>query len=71
MHAPSLPPYLQLELWTTPGADTVSEGFSYKALVREPEAREHRKRIIGASRIRRAIRPIQVLLFGVTTLRIT
>ena len=39
--------------------------------MREPEAREHRKRIIAASRFRRAIRPVPVLLFGVTTLRVT
>ena len=78
-----MPSYLQLALWATPGADTwrgpshdgvglfVSERFSYKALVRKPEAREHRKRTIGASRFRRAIRPVPVLLFGVTTLRVT
>ena len=83
MHAPRLPPYVQLELWATPGADTWRgpshdgvgsfnpEGFSFKALVREPEAREHRKRIIDASAFRRAIRPVPVLLFGVTTLRVT
>ena len=47
------------------------EGFSFKAVVREPEAREHRKRPIDASRFRRAIRPVPVLLFGVTTLRVT
>ena len=47
------------------------EGFSFKALVREPEAREHRKSMNDASRFRRAIRPVPVLLFGVTTLRIT
>ena len=39
--------------------------------MREPEAREHRKRIIGASRFRRAIRPVPVLLFGVTNIRVT
>ena len=83
MHAPSLPPYLQLALWATPGADTWRgpshdtlellnpEGFSFKAPAREPEAREHRKRIIDASAFRRAIRPVPVLLFGVTTLRET
>ena len=83
MHAPRLPPYLQRALWATPGADTWRgpshdtlellnpEGFSFKALGREPEAREHRKRIIAASRFRRAIRPGPVLLFGVTTLRAT
>ena len=83
MHAPPLLPDLQLALWATPGADTWRgpshdtlelfnpEEFSFKALVREPEAREHRKRIIGASRFRRAIRPVPVLLFGVTTLRVT
>ena len=46
------------------------EGFSFKALAREPEAREHRKRSIDASAFRRAIRPVPVLLFGVTTLRV-
>ena len=39
--------------------------------MRKPEAREHRKRIIDASVFRRAIRPVPVLLFGVTTLRVT
>ena len=83
MHAPSLPSYLQRALWATPDADTWRgashdtlellnpEGFSFKALAREPDAREHRKRIIAASRFRRAISPVRVLLFGVTTLRIT
>ena len=83
MHAPRLRANVQLELWATPDADTWRgpshdtlellnpEGFSFKALVREPEAREHRKRIIGASRFRRAIPPVPVLLFGATTLRVT
>ena len=78
-----MPPNVQLTLWATPGADTWRgpshdgvgcfnpEGFSFKALVREPEAREHRKRIIAASRFHRAIPPVPVLLFGVTTLRVT
>ena len=48
-----------------------SEGFSYKALVREPEARENRNATIDASAFRGAIRPVPVLLFGVTTLRVT
>ena len=56
--------------WRGPSHDTLEllnpEGFSFKALVREPEAREHRKRIIDASGFRRAIRPVPVLLFGVT-----
>ena len=39
--------------------------------MREPEAREHRKRIIDAIAFRPAIRPVLVLLFGVTTLRVT
>ena len=47
------------------------EAFSFKALVRKPEGREHRKRTIGASRFRRAISPVPVLLFGGTTLRVT
>ena len=83
MHAPRLPSYLQRALWATPGADTWRgpshdtlellnpEGFSFKALAREPEAREDRKRPIDASAFRRAIRPVPVLLFGVTTLRVT
>ena len=83
MHAPRLRANVQLKLWATPGADTwrgpshdtlellKSEGFSFKALAREPEAREHRKRTIGASRFRRAIPIVRVLLFGVTTLRVT
>ena len=82
MHAPRLRANVQPALWATPGADTWRgpsddtlellnpEGFSFKALGRKPEAREHRKRTIGASRFRRAIRPVPVLLFGVTTLRI-
>ena len=80
VHAPSLPPDLQLALWATPSADTWRgpshdtlelfdpEGFSYKAPAREPEAREHRKRTIGANRFRRAIPLVPVLLFGATTL---
>ena len=83
MHAPRLHGHSQLALWATPGADTWRgpshdsvgsfnpEGFSFKALVREPDAREHRKRTIGASRFRRAIPPVPVLFFGVTTLRLT
>ena len=82
MHAPRLPAYVQLALWATPSADTWRgpshdtlellnpEGFSFKALVREPGAREHRKRPIDASAFRRASRPVPVLLFGVTTLRV-
>ena len=81
MHQACRPIYSAL--WATPGADTWRgpshdtseihnpEGFSFLAFVREPEAREHRKRIIAASRFRRAIRPVPVLLFGVTTLRVT
>ena len=72
----------QLALWTTPGADIERgpshdllelfnpEEFSFKALVREPAARENRKAIIGAKRFRRAIAPVPVLLLGVTTLRV-
>ena len=83
MHGSKLHVYSQLGLWATPGADiwrgpshaTLElfnhEGFSFKTLVREPEAREHRKRTIDASAFRRAIRPVPVLLFGVTTLRVT
>ena len=83
MYAPRLPANVQLELPATPGADTSRrtshgtfellnpEGFSFNVLDRKPEAREHRKRTIGASRFRRAIRPVLVLLFGVTTLRVT
>ena len=83
MHAPRLRANVQLAMWATPGADTWRgpshdtlellnpEGFSFKALVRKPEAREHRKRIIGASRFCRAISPVPVLLFGATTLRVT
>ena len=39
--------------------------------MREPDARENRKATIDASAFRRAIRPVPVLLFGVTTLRVT
>ena len=39
--------------------------------MREPETWEQRKRNIGTNSFRRAIRPVPVLLFGVTTLRIT
>ena len=79
----TLPPDLQLALWATPGADTWRgpshdtlalfnpEGFSFKALVRELEARENRKRPIDASAFRRAISPLPVLVFGVTALRVT
>ena len=96
MHAPRLPSKLQLALWATPGADTWRgpshgivgsfnpEGFSFKALVREPEARENRNATIvrepearenrnatiDASAFRRTIPPVPVLLFGVTTLRL-
>ena len=42
-----------------------------RALVREPEARENQNATIDANAFRRAIRPGPVLLFGVTTLRIT
>ena len=83
MHAPSLPPNVQLELWATPGADTWRgpsldsvgsfnpEGFSFKALVREPDARENRNAIIDANAFRRAIRPVPALLSVATILRIT
>ena len=83
MHAPRLLVHSQLGLWATPGADTWRgpshdtlellnpKEFSFKALVREPESREHRKFTIGASRFRRATSPVPVLLFGVTTLRVT
>ena len=83
MHAPSLPPYVQLTLWATPDADTWrgpshdgvgrfnSEGFAYEALVPEPDARENRNATIDASAFFQAIRPVPVLLFGATTLRIT
>ena len=39
--------------------------------MREPDARENRNAIIDANAFRRAIRPVPVLLFGVTTLRVT
>ena len=39
--------------------------------MRKPDTRENRKATIGASAFRRAIYPVPVLLFGVTTLRIT
>ena len=83
MHAPGLPSFVELALWGTPGADTCRgpshdivglfgpEGFSYKALVCEPDARENRNATIDASAFRRAIPPVPVLLFGVTTVRIT
>ena len=83
VHAPSLPPDVQLALWATPGADTWRgpshdgvgcfnpEGFSFKALVCERDARENRNATIDASAFRRAISPVPVLLFGVTTLRVT
>ena len=82
MHAPRLPPFVQLALWATPGADTWRgpshdilelfnpEGISFKAPGRELDAREHRKRPIDATPLRRAIAPVPVLLFGVTTLRV-
>ena len=58
-----------------PSHDTLEllnpEGFSFKALVREPEVREQRKSMNDASAFRRAISPVRVLLFGVTTLRVT
>ena len=78
-----LPVHSQLGLWTTPGADIKRgpshdllellnpDGVSFKALVREPAARENRKAIISAKHFRRAIAPVPVLLFGVTTLRAT
>ena len=77
-----MPVHSQLGLWATPGADIKRgpshdilevfnpEGFSFKAPGRELDAREHRKRPIDASPIRRAIAPVPVLLFGVTTLRV-
>ena len=77
-----LPVHSQLALWTTPGADIKRgpshdllelfnpEEFSFKALVREPAARENRKAIIGTKRFRRAIAPVPILLYGVTTLRV-
>ena len=73
----------QLGLWATPGADIKRgpshnilelfnpDGFSFKAPGRKLDAREHRKRIIDATPFRRAIAPVPVLLFGVTTLRVT
>ena len=39
--------------------------------MREPDARENRNAIIDANAFRRAIRPVPVLLFGVTILRAT
>ena len=39
--------------------------------MREPDAQEKLKATIDASAFRRAIRPVSVLLFGATTLRIT
>ena len=39
--------------------------------MREPEARENRNATIDASAVRRAISPVSVLIFGVTTLRVT
>ena len=70
-------------MWATPSADTWRgpsydsvgpfnpKGFSFKALVREPDARENRNAITDANAFHRAIRPVPVLLFGVTTLRVT
>ena len=70
-------------MWAKPGADTWRgpshdsvgpfnpEGFSFKALVHEPDARENRNATIDANAFRRGIRPVPVLLFGVTTLRVT
>ena len=72
----------QLALWATLGAhiergpshDSLEllkpEGFSNNELVREPDAREHRNFTFGADPFRRAIVPVPVLLFGVTTLRV-
>ena len=37
----------------------------------EPDARENRNATVDASAFRRAISPLPVLLFGVTTLRVT
>ena len=73
----------QLWPWATPGADICRgsshdilellnlNGFSNNELERKPDAREQRKRTIGASRFDSAISPLPVLLFGVTTLRVT
>ena len=77
-----MPVHSQLGLWATQGADIKRgpshdilelfnpDGFSFKAPGRELDAREHRKRPIDASPVRRAIAPVPVLLFGVTILRI-
>ena len=46
------------------------EGFSFKALVREPNTRENRNATIDANAFRTAISPVPVLLFNATTLRI-
>ena len=39
--------------------------------MREPDARENRNATTDANAFRRASRPVRVLLFGVTTLRVT
>ena len=39
--------------------------------MRKPEARENQNATIDANAVRRAISPAPVLLFGVTTLRVT
>ena len=60
---------------TGPSHDTLGlinpEDFSKDGLVRTPDAREHAKRIIGAGGLRLDFCPLPVLLFGVTTLRVT
>ena len=82
MDAPKLLVRSQLALWATPGADIKRgpshdrnelfdpDGFSNNELARTPDAREQQNAIIGANPVRRAIAPVPVLLFGVTTLRV-
>ena len=83
VHAPKFRVHSQLALWATPSADTWRgpshdtlelfnpEGFQFDAPEREADARENCNTIVGGSAFRRAIRPVPVLLFGVTTLRVT
>ena len=73
----------QLGLWTTQGANTKRgpshallgmlnpDGISFNALVRKLNAHDHLNFIFGADRFRRAIAHVPVLLFGITTLRVT
>ena len=63
-HTKTVPSHDVFELFN-PG------GFPNYAFVRAPDAREHRKAIIDAEAVVRAIVPLPVLLFGVTTLRVT